>query len=864
MANRNIAFTITINGIDQTVNNIGELENALKKARIELKNFTGDPNDREKLINQLKQGDTIVRQFNQNIKGNTLDQQIGKFLQLGSLITSTFGTASTVLTALGVDGANLAEAQAKAQQILTVAFTVSEIARNKDTIATVANTVAQIASIAATQGLTAATRAFFLVLKANPLGAVLAVLTAVIGAIIAFTGRTNDASKAEENYRKQLEKTNQEREFQLLVLQKNGATELDQARFRKRNAELDLANARTQLEVYKQTGASQKQVNEEFVRVNNAKKIIIQEEIRINGILKQEEQKLADEREKNAEADKQRRLERIRLIGEERKRLLELMTGGVELQFPQAQLDVEQQNAFLKSLTKTQSEYNDVIDEYQSLLKMLSPIDVADALTATPQLKNQIELTRSLVKSTVELAGLPVDATISNLRDLLRTQKQFVDGNANNYQGYVKTQQDLLKFERDFINSFVQTNIQGFQGSTEEVTEQRKILTEQANVVFDNLIENALKLQEASTYYSDVSKKIAELSNENQKLAKSTEVLNGFLQKNADLLVSSFTLPISRGNIAQDVLDLQTEIQTKRFDQARVFASDIEQLEYTLLQEGIDIRNASYEEKLQLLLKFLQREVEATEDAEAKKQEASDKTLNKIKAQIQAFQIGLQAIQQTVSDYYNFTFDQLEKRNKRIQDTIVGDSEAANKKRLEQDKIYTAERARLEKQRAKIELRIALAQAIANTAAAVAQNIAIPPLAIIVGAAGAAQVAIIAAQINAIDSYQRGGKIRKGQGGMVVGPSHEMGGVKFQGGGIELEGNEAVINRLSTLQYADILSTINQAGGGRPIISNNFDDSRIVEAIAKQRQTPIRAYVVESDISNAQTVNKRLELLSQI
>jgi hypothetical protein len=98
---------------------------------------------------------------------------------------------------------------------------------------------------------------------------------------------------------------------------------------------------------------------------------------------------------------------------------------------------------------------------------------------------------------------------------------------------------------------------------------------------------------------------------------------------------------------------------------------------------------------------------------------------------------------------------------------------------------------------------------------------------------------------------------------MVFGPSHEYGGVKFQGGGIELEGNESVINRVSTVNYMGLLSQINQSGGGRPI-GPGYDDSRIVEAIAKQRNTPIRAYVVESDITAKQETARRLEKLSQI
>jgi hypothetical protein len=100
-------------------------------------------------------------------------------------------------------------------------------------------------------------------------------------------------------------------------------------------------------------------------------------------------------------------------------------------------------------------------------------------------------------------------------------------------------------------------------------------------------------------------------------------------------------------------------------------------------------------------------------------------------------------------------------------------------------------------------------------------------------------------------------------GGMLFGPSHEQGGIKFAQGGFELEGNESVINRTSTINYMGLLSQINQAGGGRPI-GPGYDDSRIIEAIAKQRNTPIRAYVVESDITAKQETARRLEKLSQI
>tara|TARA_R100001126_G_scaffold38294_1_gene21276 strand:+ start:1144 stop:2655 length:1512 start_codon:yes stop_codon:yes gene_type:complete len=67
------------------------------------------------------------------------------------------------------------------------------------------------------------------------------------------------------------------------------------------------------------------------------------------------------------------------------------------------------------------------------------------------------------------------------------------------------------------------------------------------------------------------------------------------------------------------------------------------------------------------------------------------------------------------------------------------------------------------------------------------------------------------------DSYKKylSSQYMKG-GGMVKGPSHERGGVKYNVGGevVELEGGEAVINKKSTEMFRPILSKMNQAGGG--------------------------------------------------
>ena len=133
---------------------------------------------------------------------------------------------------------------------------------------------------------------------------------------------------------------------------------------------------------------------------------------------------------------------------------------------------------------------------------------------------------------------------------------------------------------------------------------------------------------------------------------------------------------------------------------------------------------------------------------------------------------------------------------------------------------------------------LAIGQAIIDTYAAanaaLRSGSALSPLAGIAAAAeavvtGLANVATIKNQKFAL-------------GGMVVGPSHANGGVKFAVGGRvnELEGGEAVINKRSTKMFAPVLSAMNVAGGGVKFANGGITDfssaSSIDSEISGQNQ----------------------------
>jgi len=167
-----------------------------------------------------------------------------------------------------------------------------------------------------------------------------------------------------------------------------------------------------------------------------------------------------------------------------------------------------------------------------------------------------------------------------------------------------------------------------------------------------------------------------------------------------------------------------------------------------------------------------------------------------------------------------------------------------------------------QKRQAGIELGILLGQSIANVAAAILKAQVNPgfPLSFAeslrIGALGLTQIASITGQINKINSFR--------SGGVINGPSHENGGVKYAVGGQvnELEGGEGVINKrsMSMPGIAEAASYLNQLGGG--VAFNvpsgvNSDVATLSAMISRQNQN-IRAYVIGNDVTNQQELDRKI------
>ena len=137
---------------------------------------------------------------------------------------------------------------------------------------------------------------------------------------------------------------------------------------------------------------------------------------------------------------------------------------------------------------------------------------------------------------------------------------------------------------------------------------------------------------------------------------------------------------------------------------------------------------------------------------------------------------------------------------------------AASQELTAQKKEEEIEKARLEKEaekRTKRAQRLNLAMSIPKTIADVAKGIASAlslglvgiPIAAIIAAQGAIQIATVKKQYD---------KINMESGGLLIGKRHTQGGMRIEGSNIEVEGDEFVVNRISTRKNLGLVDYINR------------------------------------------------------
>jgi len=269
-------------------------------------------------------------------------------------------------------------------------------------------------------------------------------------------------------------------------------------------------------------------------------------------------------------------------------------------------------------------------------------------------------------------------------------------------------------------------------------------------------------------------------------------------------------------------------------------------------------------------------------------EESSKKFLEsaeKIFEEVSKYQNALNELGGALSDFYaaqiteieNLAAKQTENLTKQKDDELAS-KELTAEERLAIEEKYALEQAKLDeetaakkkdlqKKQADIEFAITAGQIIANTAMAIIKAygtmdpISATVFAAIIGATGALQLANANKQREQVAALATGGLV-SGPGG----PTDDMIPAMLSNG-------EAVINAAAVKRFAPILSQINQSTGGAPIPMPKFAAGGLatsdqillgisdrISSIAATQQTdaPVRAYVLDTEVSSSTIKNNRI------
>jgi hypothetical protein len=453
-----------------------------------------------------------------------------------------------------------------------------------------------------------------------------------------------------------------------------------------------------------------------------------------------------------------------------------------------------------------------------------------------------------------------------------------VKGNVISLTSAIQRQDDILvdfraKYESQLVKELDAQKLigEGYKDQVKILIERGKITKEQG--------DKFLSAEDSKKRNDELIKLIDELTKARIDALKSTTrfiveqetVIREFYDAAIKAQQEGLALSaVAIKNTLLNNLDLVISLTQKEnkivIDEKKLQVDQLLKLEQDLAMKGIDITKLTEEEKLKILKAYLDKQKEEKDKAASDDEKRGKITLETVSKTLGQVSSLIGRLSSLTSQFYAFQLQKLQTENEKALTNVVGDTEEANTKRLELEQQYQTQKAYIEKQATIKALQFQLAQAIVDGAQAVIAVAEIPPLAIATGLLVAGQILLIRQQLAYAQSLAGGGKIRMGASGMVVGPSHENGGVMYAGG-YNLEGGETIVNRVSSANYSGLLSSINQAGGGQPIISNatnSLMEERLVQAIAKTRSTPIRAYVLEQDITRSQTIQRKLDQLATI
>ena len=815
--NTTIGFTLKVNGVDQAVTSIDALDQSIEQLESTLKSASFGSEEFKKVEQQLIKARSAKEDLDKSLEGRGAEKRLQGIVGMAESLGGAFAIASQASALFGAESEEVAKAELKAQQALSVVMGVRAIKEGLLNSSLERKLILEKAATAGTVIMNAVNKALNVTLSMNPIGFIVTALgllvvgiAAAIGPIKKFIAQFDFLGEA---IQWTIDKARDLASFLSFGLIDDAATAKTRDNSQKmidslddiNNAQNKLISADKRKLAYMQAaGATEAQLLAQKKKINQEE--VASRQAAINALLK---------------------LQQIdgELDDDKKKKLAELQEAVKDLN-NQAQIDQVEFNKKQSEDRKKANEdakrkqeerskaYSDFVKEYQG--------KIAEANKKTKELENQATLAAiddedEKARRTLEIQQKAQTEELQLAIDTINKKKNL-------------SQQELTY--RDALNKQLST-LQKVQNlETEKLEEEQAKKKAEKVAQFDKELK-AIKDQNHLAGLEDARQRAAE----ELQLQLETSILD----------IEQSTRTESEKQQLIDAIKEGFRIK----DKERIAANRQEDIDREIAynEEDLTKNTTSFEQKLAILDENDALIKEKVFTTEKEKTDALQKNADARKAIEMAeyeYKASIATAGMDLAAQAGQFLQQIAGKNKAV--AIAG---------------------------IVIEQAAAIGKIVANTAVANAKSVAafpitggMPWVAINTVSAGLSIASTIAGAAKSIAAIKNAGSEGGGGGGSSAPSAPQPS--KFASGGLVtgpgtgtsdsiptlLSNGEAVINANSAAQFGSMLSQINQAGGGAPIPSQPGDRGMAPQII--------KTYVVASDMSSQQEADKRLNDIARI
>lgn len=985
---KTIAIQLEIDGAQQAVKTIGELETAIEQLTEELKQTDIGSERFNQLTVELNSARSALKGFEQTFEGLDPQQQTQAYLAFGESVVSGILLAQEAIRAFGIENESVNNAVEKSTQAINLALQTRIIIEGALEARVIATTIAQRALNTATVTGNKVLKALFTTMAANPLGAVLAAIGLLVTAFILLSEGTEESTKAfgeNEDAQRDLELQSRAtaraidglRQETDLLLKQYESFDLSQTTQELNSVQEELNNLTQSQSEVRNFGqsigelgndilAGVVQIKDLNLTLAEQRELLDVAEDALTGYIgsfgsPQVESNITSIKnlieilqnsisEAEGETDAlTKRLEFLqkRLEDLKKARSAKALDGFVE--------SLEDASKAVEDLNRNLLEFGDipeppVIEDLKELLALQLKLREAaeenrktlsdtftDYVTSVDEAKNETdtfgqevdrireELTSAFSTGDIEVFGAKItevqDAFLSeeNVDKFTKEQKAAITQILSGYEVAFKSLKKLgIDTEDEFTNiinpllkglanklqlegsiNFEEVNgaIQEFQLSVADIEEGTVEFYNKRQELIDNIREELLKEAELNKLNAEDREKAIEnatkLSEEQAdaiieiitNTAKAEDAIRGVLFETQQLTQGIQDTSNDFDEFFGLVITNFDSI-TEEFDVTKLLDPDPAKLDENLnaltdffkdvSNDQINLEEFTQEQRIELLEEFLEKRKELIEKNTKEEEDIQKQSLEETLGNLQEVLSSISEVGAALAENSQFQISIIQRETEALLDEVVGDTKEAAELREEIQEDATRKIVELERQAELRSLQFAKIEAISQLAVATVRALALPPpfnaiAAAAVGTAGSLQIGLIQSQIEDLKSVPG-----FAQGGLVQG----------EGNGTSdsipamLSNGEFVVNAKSAKEFLPLLEQLNErglqkfaqggfvldSGNSNPIFMGNtsFDDSRIIDALERRDTTPLRAYVFEKEITDAQDIERRLQELSKL